>query len=60
MSPFLIITSPVKGCLTSSKVTLPRALSDRLTTTFPPSKISDSSMKPGFLQSQAFLVTVKS
>jgi hypothetical protein len=57
---FLIITSPVKGCLTSSNVTLPSALSERLTTTLPPSKISESSINPGFLQSQAFLVTVKS
>ena len=48
------------GCFTSSKVTLPKALSDKLTTTFPPSNISESSIKPGFLQSHSFLVTVKS
>ena len=55
---FLIITSPVSGCFTSKAVTLPKALSDKLTTTFPPSKISESSIKPGW--SQFFLVIVKS
>ena len=39
---------------------LPSALSDKLTTTFPPSKISESSINPGFLQSHSFLVIVKS
>ena len=53
-----MITSPVIGCLTSEAVTLPSALSDKLTTTFPPSKISDNSIKPGL--SQFFLVIVKS
>ena len=37
-----------------------RTLSDKLTTTLPPSNISDSSIKPGFLQSHSFLVIVKS
>ena len=55
---FLIIISPVIGCLTSNAVTLPRALSDKLTTTLPPSKISESSINPGL--SQFFLVIVKS
>ena len=44
---FLITTSPVIGFLTSNAVTLPKALSDKLTTTFPPSRISASSIKPG-------------
>ena len=44
---FLITTSPVSGFFTSAAVTLPKALSDKLTTTFPPSKISESSIKPG-------------
>ena len=55
---FLIIISPVKGCFTSDAVTLPKDLSDKLTTTFPPSKISVSSIKPGL--SQFFFVIVKS
>ena len=44
----MIITSPDIGFFTSAAVTLPRDLSDKLTTTFPPSKISESSIKPGF------------
>ena len=44
--------------MTSAAVTRPRALSDKLTTTFPPSKISDNSINPGF--SQLTLVIVKS
>ena len=54
----MITISPVKGFLISAAVTLPKALSDKLTTTFPPSKISDNSIKPGF--SQLTLVIVKS
>ena len=53
-----MITSPVIGCLISDAVTLPNDLSDKRTTTFPPSKISDNSINPGF--SQFFLVIVKS
>ena len=55
---FLIITSPVIGFFTSAAVTLPRDLSDKLTTTFPPSRISDNSINPGF--SQFTFVIVKS
>ena len=39
-------------------MTLPNALSDKLTTTLPPSKISESSINPGL--SQLTLVIVKS
>ena len=52
--------SPVSGFFTSSNVILPKALSDKLTTTLPPSNISESSINPGFLQSHSFFVTVKS
>ena len=52
--------SPVSGFFTSSNVILPKALSDKLTTTLPPSKISESSINPGFLQSHSFFVIVKS
>ena len=55
---FLIITSPVIGCFTSVATTLPKALSDKLTTTLPPSKISESSINPG--SSHLTLVIVKS
>ena len=58
ISDFLIITSPDNGFLTSAAVTLPNALSDKLTTTLPPSKISESSINPG--SSQFTLVIVKS
>ena len=44
---FLITTSPVIGFFTSNAVTLPKALSDKLTTTFPPSRISPNSINPG-------------
>ena len=55
---FLITTSPVIGFLTSLAATLPNALYDRLTTTFPPSKISASSINPG--SSHLIFVIVKS
>ena len=55
---FLITISPVTGFLTSPAVTLPSALSDKLTTTLPPSKISESSINPG--SSHLTLVIVKS
>ena len=47
MTSFLITTSPVIGFFTSVAVTLPKALSDKLTTTFPPSNISANSINPG-------------
>ena len=40
----LIIISPLIGFFTSKATTLPRALSDKLTITFPPSIISESLM----------------
>ena len=55
---FLTIISPVIGFLMSLAVTLPKALSERLTITFPPSIISDNFIDPGF--SQCFFVIVKS
>ena len=55
---FLITISPDIGFFTSAAVTLPNDLSDKLTTTFPPSNISDNSIKPGL--SHETLVIVKS
>ena len=56
ISFFFIKMSPVSGFFTSFAATLPRALSDKLTIMFPPSKTSVSLIDPHFISHLGFVI----